>query len=74
MLTVFLAGGALAGLFGGHLSDLIGRRTVILVSMLIYPVLAALLLLAHGPWLWAFSVLSGAALLDSFSVTIVWTQ
>jgi FSR family fosmidomycin resistance protein-like MFS transporter len=74
MLTVFLAGGAAAGLYGGHLSDRIGRRIVIAASSLIYPFLAGLLIEVGEPWLWLLSVASGAALLASFSVTIVLAQ
>ena len=74
MLTVFLVGGALAGLYGGHLSDRIGRLRVVFFSMIIYPFLAGLMLVATGFWLWALTCLSGAALLASFSVTIVLTQ
>ena len=74
MLTVFLASGAAAGLYGGHLSDRVGRRSVIVASMLLYPVLASLLILGSGTWLWVLSGASGAALLASFSVTIVLAQ
>lgn len=74
MLSVFLAGGAAAGLYGGHLSDQIGRIKVIVISMLIYPVLASLMILSHGPWIWVLAAASGAALLASFSVTIVLAQ
>ncbi|MBR9981426.1 MAG: MFS transporter [Desulfatitalea sp.] len=74
ILTVYLACGAVAGLFGGHLSDTIGRKQVIVASALLYPFLAALLLLSHGPWIWILAGASGAALLASFSVTIVLTQ
>jgi FSR family fosmidomycin resistance protein-like MFS transporter len=74
MLTAFLVGGAAAGLYGGHLSDRIGRRRVIAVSMLIYPVLASLMILSEGWWIWLLAVTSGAALLASFAVTIVQAQ
>jgi FSR family fosmidomycin resistance protein-like MFS transporter len=74
MLTVFLAGGAAAGLYGGHLSDRVGRRRVIAVSMLIYPVLASLMILSKGGWVWLMAGASGAALLASFAVTIVLAQ
>lgn len=74
MLTVFLAGGAVAGLYGGHLSDRVGRRRVIAVSMLIYPVLASLMILSQGGWIWLLAATSGAALLASFAVTIVQAQ
>jgi len=74
MLTVFLAGGAVADLYGGHLSDKVGRRGVIAVSMLIYPVLASLMILSKGGWIWLLAGACGAALLASFAVTIVLTQ
>jgi FSR family fosmidomycin resistance protein-like MFS transporter len=74
ILTLFLACGAAAGLYGGHLSDRIGRKSVIVVSSLLYPLLAALMLLAKGSWIWILAGAAGAALLTSFSVTIVLTQ
>lgn len=74
MLAVFLASGAAAGLYGGHLSDLIGRRIVIAASLLIYPVLASLLIWCEGPLQWLLAAASGAALLASFSVTVVVAQ
>ena len=74
MLTVFLAGGAAAGLYGGHLSDRVGRRRVIAASMLLYPALASLMILSKGGWIWLLAGASGAALLASFAVTIVLAQ
>jgi FSR family fosmidomycin resistance protein-like MFS transporter len=74
ILTVFLACGAVAGLYGGHLSDKAGRKIVIIGSSLIFPVLAAAMLVAEGGWLWILAGASGAALLASFSVTIVLAQ
>lgn len=74
MLTVFLAGGAVAGLYGGHLSDRVGRSRVIVVSMLLYPIFMSLMILSRGPILWVLAAASGAALLASFSVTIVLAQ
>jgi MFS transporter, FSR family, fosmidomycin resistance protein len=74
ILTLFLAAGAAAGLFGGHLSDKIGRRQVIIISSLLYPGLAAATLVSHGVWVWVLAGISGAALLSSFSVTIVLAQ
>jgi len=74
MLTVFLAGGAAAGLYGGHLSDRVGRRRVIVISMLLYPIFMSLMILSTGPIRWILAAASGAALLSSFSVTIVLAQ
>ena len=74
ILSLFLASGAVAGLYGGHVSDKAGRKIVIIGSSLIFPALAAGMLLGEGPWLWIFAGASGAALLASFSVTIVLAQ
>ncbi len=74
MLTVFLGAGAAAGLYGGHLSDRLGRRGVIVVSMLLYPLFASLMLLGDGVRLWFLAAAAGATLLCSFSVTVVLTQ
>ena len=74
MLTVFLAGGAAAGLYGGHLSDRVGRRRVIIVSLLLYPIFMSLMIMSSGPVLWVLAAASGASLLASFSVTIVLAQ
>jgi len=74
LLTVFLAGGAAAGLYGGHMSDRIGRKAVIIVSMLFYPIFTSLMIVSGEPWLWVLTAASGASLLASFSVTIVLAQ
>jgi MFS transporter, FSR family, fosmidomycin resistance protein len=74
LLTVFLGSGAAAGLYGGHLSDRLGPRGVISVSMLLYPLFASLMLLGNGVWLWFLVAASGAALLCSFSVTVILAQ
>jgi len=74
ILTVFLACGAVAGLYGGHLSDRIGRKSVIVFSSVLYPFFAAMMISFQGPWVWIMAGASGAALLASFSVTIVLTQ
>jgi len=73
-LTLFLACGAAAGLYGGHLSDRIGRIKVIVGSMLLYPILGSLMIVSKGIWLWVLAGAAGAALLSSFSVTIVLAQ
>jgi FSR family fosmidomycin resistance protein-like MFS transporter len=74
ILTVFLICGAVAGLYGGHLSDRIGRKSVIAMSAVIYPFFAMMMLSINGPWLWVIAGAAGAALLASFSVTLVLAQ
>ncbi len=73
-LFVFLFFGAMGGLLGGHLSDRIGRHLVIATSLLMFPVLMALALALPGPLQWLLLAVAGAALLASFSVTVVLAQ
>ncbi len=73
-LFVFLFCGAVGGLLGGHLSDRLGRLQVIATSLLLFPVLMALVLLVRGPLGWMILAVAGMALLASFSVTVVFAQ
>lgn len=75
LVFAMLFAGALGGLFGGRLSDRVGRKPVIVASLaLASPLL--LLFPAMGEGFLAFVVLAlgGAALLASFSVTVVFAQ
>jgi MFS transporter, FSR family, fosmidomycin resistance protein len=74
MLTGFLACGAAVGLLGGHISDKVGRKSVIIATMLVYPFFASMMILTSGPWLWFFVLASGAFLMASFSVSVVLAQ
>jgi FSR family fosmidomycin resistance protein-like MFS transporter len=73
-LFVFLFFGALGGLLGGHLSDRVGRHLVIATSLLTFPVVMTMALSVSGPLQWLFLAVAGAALLASFSVTVVFAQ
>jgi FSR family fosmidomycin resistance protein-like MFS transporter len=73
-LFVFLFFGAMGGLLGGHLSDRVGRHVVIATSLLIFPVLMAVVLTTRGPLRWLVLAIAGATLLASFSVTVVLAQ
>ena len=74
ILAIFLMGGAASGLYGGYLSDRIGRRGVIAARMFLSPLFMTFMLLSNGVWLWLLAAASGAALLASFSVTVVLAQ
>jgi len=74
ILAIFLMAGAASGLYGGYLSDRIGRRGVIAASLLFFPLFMTFMLLSDGVWLWLLAGASGAALLASFSVTVVLAQ
>lgn len=74
LLFIFLISGALAGLLGGHLSDLWGRKKVIAGSLLLFPPLMLPALKGSGLWVPLFLALSGTMLLAGFSVIIVFAQ
>ena len=74
LLSVYLISAAVAGLYGGHLSDRVGRRLVVVTSLLLYTPITAMMILSGGWVLWALVAASGAALLCSYSVTVVMAQ
>lgn len=66
--------GAIGGLAGGHLSDLYGRRRIVVLSLAISAPLLIATLVVPPLWVWPLVALSGAALLASNSVTVVQGQ
>jgi len=74
LLFLMLFMGAMGGLGGGFLSDRFGRKPVIVGSLVLSTPLFFLFLRTDGPVSWLFLALGGAALLASFSVTVVVAQ
>lgn len=74
LLFVMLFAGAMGGLIGGHLSDVFGRKTSIVGSLIIASPLFYLFLNSSGLLSYTLLAFAGAALLASFSVTIVAAQ
>lgn len=74
LLFLMLFSGAIGGLVGGYLSDLFGRKTVIVGSLVMASPLFYLFVSTNGPLSYLFLALAGACLLASFSVTIVVAQ
>ncbi|HBV98660.1 MAG TPA: MFS transporter [Desulfotomaculum sp.] len=74
LLFLMLFAGAVGGLAGGFISDLWGRKVVIVVSLLAASPLFYLFLGTGGPLSYLLLGLAGACLLASFSVTIVVAQ
>lgn len=74
LLFLMLFAGAVGGLAGGFISDLWGRKVVIVVSLLAASPLFYLFLGTSGPLSYLLLALAGACLLASFSVTIVVAQ
>ena len=73
-LFVFLFFGAAGGMLGGYFSDRVGRKHVIVFSLLIFSPLMAAALIHQGPMRWILLAIAGAALLASNSVTVVYAQ
>jgi FSR family fosmidomycin resistance protein-like MFS transporter len=71
---VMSLGGAFGGLIGGRLSDIYGRKIVVVTSLLLSSPLLVLALLSTGPVAWPLIVLAGAVLLASASSTVVQGQ
>ena len=74
LLFIMLFAGAMGGLMGGYLSDWCGRKQVIVGSLFLASPLLYLFLNTNGFLSYVFLALGGAALLASFSVTVVAAQ
>lgn len=74
LLFVMLFTGAMGGMLGGYLSDLYGRKVVIVASLLMASPLFYLFLVTEGFLSYLLLALAGGALLASFSVTVVVAQ
>ena len=75
-VAVFLFGGigAIGGVSGGTLSDRIGRRRIVALSLLLGTPLLLAFIHTGGPWAYVFLAGGGIALYLSVAVTIVMAQ
>lgn len=71
LLSAFLFSGAVAGLLGGYLSDIVGRKAVMSVSLFLFTPLMFLFLQSTGRLSMFFLILSGTMLLTSAPVSFV---
>ena len=74
LLFLMLFAGAVGGLMGGYISDLVGRKAVIVGSLVAASPLFYLFLVTDSVLSYLLLALAGATLLASFSVTIVVAQ
>jgi FSR family fosmidomycin resistance protein-like MFS transporter len=74
LVTAFLLGGVAGTIFGSMLADRWGHKEYLVYSLIATSLLAPLILVATGPWLFVVLTLVGMALISSFTVTIVMAQ
>lgn len=76
MLTIFLIGAALGGLYGGYLSDRLGCKKVIIASLAlgILPTYLFLSSIEITWWTWIVLFFCGAGLQGSAPSSLVWAQ
>ena len=74
LIFVFMAVGVVGTFFGGSLSDRIGRKNVILLSVVV-PIPFCLILPYVPLWLVpVFLIIIGTLIMISFSVTVIYAQ
>jgi FSR family fosmidomycin resistance protein-like MFS transporter len=74
LVTVFLLGGVVGNIIGSMLADRWGHKEYLVYSLIATSLLAPLILMATGLWLFVVLALVGMALISSFTVTIVMAQ
>ena len=74
LVTIMLASGAIGGVAGGYISDQYGRKRLIVGSLIVATPLFYGFINTNGILSTIFLALAGAALLSSFSVTVVAAQ
>ena len=74
LLTIMLFSGAIGGIVGGYISDYYGRKRLIVGSLVMSTPLFFAFLYTEGVASTLFLALAGAALLSSFSVTVIAAQ
>ena len=72
--TIFLLTGAAFGLYAGQLSDRVGRKPVVIWSLVAAAPLTLLIAISPGLYAWPVMAVAGMALVASNGVTVVQAQ
>lgn len=73
-ITLFLVAAAVGGIYGGHLSDIFGRRIVTIMAICVGTPALGLVFLFDEPWRTVFVMLSGAAFYAQMGVSVTYAQ
>jgi len=73
-LTLFLFAAAIGGVYGGYLSDRIGRRVVMIGGLLLGTPLLGVTFLMPEPYRTVFLMISGAVLYSPMGVSVTYAQ
>lgn len=71
IVTTMLVIGVIGNLAGGHLTDTLGRRPILLLSAVAMSVFIVPMALVHGVWIWIFAALVGVSMFLSASTTVL---
>jgi FSR family fosmidomycin resistance protein-like MFS transporter len=71
IITVMLVVGVVGNLYGGHLSDMVGRLNVLVASSLAAAALIVPIIYLHGLWIWVTAAALGIALFSTMSSTVL---
>ena len=73
-ITLFLFAAAAGGIYGGHLSDVFGRRVVTIAAICLGTPALGMAFLFDDPWRTLFVTLSGAAFYAQMGVSVTYAQ
>lgn len=74
LITVVLVVGIVGNLGGGWLSDKVGSRVILVVSLLATAILTTVFMATSGPWLWLIGGALGIVLFATLPLTILIAQ
>ena len=71
IITTFIVVGVIGNLSGGYLSDILGKRAILIISGILLIVFTVLIFQLQGVWLWIVAGLAGIAAFSGGPITIM---